>query len=45
LSVHVREYDADLVLIAMGVSKPGKATSQVIVIRKSALKIFFPWLS
>lgn len=44
LSVQVREYDADRVLIAMGVARPGQTTSQVIVIRKSALRIFFPWL-
>jgi hypothetical protein len=44
LSVQVREYDGDRVLIAMGVAKPGQPTTQLIVIRRSALAIFFPWL-
>ncbi|MFN0103198.1 MAG: hypothetical protein ACKV2U_14050 [Bryobacteraceae bacterium] len=45
LSVQVREYDGDRVLIAMGVAKPGQPTTQLIVMRRTALKIFFPWLS
>jgi hypothetical protein len=45
LSVQVREYSGDRVLIAMGVSKPGQLTTQLIVMRRSALKIFFPWLT
>jgi len=45
LSVQVREYSGDRVLIAMGVAKPGQPTTQIIVIRRSALKIFFPWLT
>lgn len=44
LSVQVREYEGDRVLIAMGVPKPGAPTTQLVVIRRSALPIFFPWL-
>ena len=45
LSVQVREYSGDRVLIAMGVAKPGQPTTQLIVMRRSALKTFFPWLT
>jgi len=44
LSVQVREYEGDRVLIAMGVAKPGQSTTQLIMIRRSALPTFFPWL-
>lgn len=45
LSVQLREYSGDRVLIAMGVAKPGQPTTQLIVMRRSALKLFFPWLT
>jgi hypothetical protein len=44
LSVQVRTYEGDRVLIAMGVAKPGQATTQLIMIRRSVLPTFFPWL-
>jgi hypothetical protein len=44
LSVQVRMFEGDRILIAMGVSKPGQATTQLIMIRRTALPTFFPWL-
>ncbi len=44
LSVQVREYAGDRVMIAMGVAKPGQTTTQLIVMRRTALRTFFPWL-
>ncbi|HEU0121890.1 MAG TPA: hypothetical protein VFQ91_15275 [Bryobacteraceae bacterium] len=44
LSVLVREYDGDRVLLAMGAARRTDPTTQVMVIRRSALPVFFPWL-
>lgn len=43
-SVRVRRLKDDGVLIAMGCSKPGQPTGQIMLIRISELKHFLPWL-
>jgi hypothetical protein len=44
-SVRVREMTEDRVAIAMGAAKPGDQTTQVVILRRSALKTFMPWLA
>jgi len=34
----------DRLVIAMGVAKPGETTTQVLIIRRSVLGLFLPWL-
>lgn len=43
-SVRVRVLGDDRVAVAMGVKAPGQTTSQVIIARRSALRIWLPWL-
>ena len=42
--VRVRRMGNDRLVIAMGVAKPGEATTQVLIIRRSVLGLFLPWL-
>jgi len=43
-SVRVRRLGPDRFAIAMGVRNPGDLTTQVVIMRRAALKIAFPWL-
>ena len=43
-AVRVRLLGEDRVLLAMGVKQEGDTTTQVVVMRRSALRSFFPWL-
>jgi hypothetical protein len=43
-SVRVRRLPGDRLLIAIGVSKPGQKTGQVVWIRASELQTFYPWI-
>ena len=42
--VRVRQLSGDRLLIAMGTAKPGDRTTQLMLIRRSALRFFLPWL-
>lgn len=42
--VRVRKLSGGRVLIAVGISKPGQKTSQLVLIRISELHQFYPWL-
>jgi len=42
--VRVRRMGNDRLVIAMGVAKPGETTTQVLIIRRSVLGLFLPWL-
>ena len=44
-SVRLRQLPGEVLLLAMGTARPGERTSQLILIRRSALKTFMPWLS
>ena len=44
-SVRLRQLPGEVLLLAMGTSRPGERTTQLIVIRRSALKTFMPWLA
>ena len=44
-SVRLRQLPGEVLLLAMGTSKPGERTTQLILIRRSALKTFMPWLA
>ena len=44
-SVRLRHLPGEMLLLAMGTSRPGERTTQLIVIRRSALKTFMPWLA
>jgi len=44
-SVRVRRISEDALLLAMGTARAGERTSQLILIRRSALKTFMPWLA
>ena len=43
-SVRVRVLGEDRLAIAMGVRQTGDSTTQVVIIRRSQLKTFLPWL-
>jgi hypothetical protein len=43
--VRVRPLSGDRLLIAMGVEKKGDPTTQIVVIRRSVLPAFLPWLA
>ncbi len=43
-SLRLRSISPETLLLAMGTSKPGERTTQLILIRRSALKTFMPWL-
>ena len=42
--VRVRRMGNDRLVIAMGVANPGETTTQVLIIRRSVLRLFLPWL-
>ena len=44
-TVRLRQLSGEVLLLAMGTAKPGERTSQLILIRRSALKTFMPWLA
>ena len=44
-SVRVREMPGDRLAIAMGVSKPSDLSTQLLMIRRSAVKTFLQWLA
>jgi hypothetical protein len=44
-SIRVRTMTGDRVAIAMGAAKPGDRTTQVVILRRSTLKTFMPWLA
>jgi len=44
-SVRLRQLPGEVLLLAMGTAKPGERTTQIILIRRSALKTFMPWLA
>lgn len=43
-SLRVRLLGDDRLAIAMGVKAPGETTGQVLIVRRSALRQFLPWL-
>ena len=43
-SLRLRPLSPETLLLAMGTVKPGDRTTQLILIRRSALKFFMPWL-
>ena len=43
-SIRVRRLAGGRVLMAMGTSKPGQHTGQLVLIRESELRFFYPWL-
>jgi hypothetical protein len=43
--VRYRVLDSERVLIAVGLSSPADLCDQVILMRKSAVQFFYPWLS
>lgn len=44
-SVRVRRLSGGRLLLAMGVSKPGQKTYQLMLIRESEVRYFHPWLA
>jgi hypothetical protein len=44
-SVRLRSMPHEALLLAMGVAKPGDNTTQLVLIRRSALKRLMPWLA
>lgn len=42
--VRVRRMGNDRLVIAMGVANPGETTTQALIIRRSVLRLFLPWL-
>ena len=44
-SVRLRQLPGEVLLLAMGTAKPGERTTQLLLIRRSALKTFMPWLA
>src|SRR5262249_41615672 len=44
-SVRLRPLSGETLLIAMGTARAGERTSQLILIRRSELKTFIPWLA
>ena len=43
-TVRLRALSPETLLLAIGTSKPGERTAQLILIHRSALKTFIPWL-
>ena len=43
-AMRVRRLRGGRVLIAVGTSKPGQSTGQVVLMRESELRHFYPWL-
>jgi hypothetical protein len=44
-SLRLRHLSGGRLLMAMGVSKAGQATGQILLIKESELRHFYPWLS
>jgi hypothetical protein len=44
-SLRLRKLSGESLLLAMGTAKPGDRTEQLVLIRRSALKTFMPWLA
>jgi hypothetical protein len=44
-SVRVRRLPGGRLLMAMGISKPGQTTGQIMLMRDSELRYFYPWLA
>ena len=44
-SLQLRRLSGESLLLAMGTAKPGDRTSQLVLIRRSALRTFMPWLA
>jgi hypothetical protein len=44
-AVRVRQLGEDRLVIGMGVRRAGDATTQVLVIRRSVLRMYLPWLA
>jgi hypothetical protein len=44
-SVRLRQAAGEALLLAMGVANPGERTTQLVLIRRSALKRLMPWLA
>lgn len=44
-SVRVRRLPGNILLMAMGTSKPGDKTGQLVLIRESELRFFYSWLA
>jgi hypothetical protein len=43
-SVRLRQMPGEVLLLAMGTAGPGERTTQLILIRRSVLNTFLPWL-
>jgi len=43
-SLRLRRMAGETLLLAIGTAKPGDRTTQLVLIRRSALKTFMPWL-
>jgi hypothetical protein len=43
--VRLRQLSGESLLLAIGTAKPGDRTTQLMLIRRSALKTFMPWLA
>ena len=44
-SLRLRQLSGETLLLAMGTARLGERTTQLILIRRSALKTFIPWLA
>src|SRR5258708_14478415 len=44
-SVRLRQLPGEVLLLSMGPARPDERTTQIILIRRSALKTFMPWLA
>jgi len=43
-SLRLRRLSGGRVLMAMGISKPGQVTGQLVLMRQAELRYFYPWL-
>lgn len=44
-SLRLRRLSGGRLLMAMGVSKAGQATGQILLVKEAELRHFYPWLS
>ena len=44
-SLRLRRLPGGRVLMAMGSSRPGQVTGQLVLMRESSLEVFYPWLA
>jgi len=44
-SVRLRRLSGGRVLMAMGASQPGQVTGQIVLMRESELRYFYPWIA